>query len=111
MQVVDRRAEIVRCLVANVDRSGHDRFQLVKRRWVVERTFGWLMRYRRLARDYERTIAHHEAMLYWATVMIMTRRLACYETGEPAPPRWGGDRKPSPPAIEPAAITPLSTGS
>src|SRR5258707_1054604 len=51
-------------------------FQVVRRRWVVERTFGWLMRYRRLARDYERLTAHHEAMVYWATIMIMTRRLA-----------------------------------
>jgi transposase len=90
-----------------VKRSDPHRFQLVKRRWVVERTFGWLMRYRRLARDYERTIAHHEAMVYWATVMIMTRRLARYETGEPPPGRWGGDRKPS----LPAPVTPLSTGS
>jgi transposase len=37
-----------------------------------ERTFGWLMRYRRLVRDYERRTEHHEAMVYWATVMIMT---------------------------------------
>ncbi|MCA1695317.1 MAG: transposase [Actinobacteria bacterium] len=43
------------------------------RRWVVERTFGWLMRYRRLVRDYERRPAHHEAMVLWATVAIMTR--------------------------------------
>jgi transposase len=35
----------------------------------VERTFGWLMRYRRLVRDYERRTEHHEAMVYWATVM------------------------------------------
>jgi transposase len=77
-----------------VKRSDPHRFQLVRRRWVVERTFGWLMRYRRLGRDYERTIAHHEAMVYWATVFIMTRRLARYETGRPPIQRWGGDRKP-----------------
>jgi hypothetical protein len=50
------------------------------------------MRYRRLARDYERTIAHHEAMVYWATVFIMTKRLTRYETGQPQPERWGGQR-------------------
>jgi hypothetical protein len=50
------------------------------------------MRYRRLARDYERTTANSEAMIYWATVIIMTRRLARYETGTPAEPRWGGER-------------------
>jgi transposase len=69
-------------------------FQVVRRRWVFERTFGWLMRYRRLARDYERSTGHHEAMVYWATVMIMTRRLARYETGQPPIRRWGGDREP-----------------
>jgi transposase len=75
-----------------VARTSPHTFQVVKRRWVVERTFGWLMRYRRLARDYERTIAHHEAMIWWATVFIMTKRLTRYETGQPQPPRWGGER-------------------
>ncbi len=67
-------------------------FQVVRRRWVVERTFGWLMRYRRLARDYERLTAHHEAMVYWATILIMTRRLARYQANQPPQQRWGGDR-------------------
>ncbi|HZD74702.1 MAG TPA: transposase, partial [Actinomycetota bacterium] len=61
-------------------------------RWVIERTFGWLMRYRRLARDYERRPANSEAMIYWATILIMTRRLARYETRQPPQPRWGGPR-------------------
>ncbi len=59
----------------------------------AERTFGWLMRYHRLVRDYERRTDHHEAMVCWA-VLIMTKRLARYETGQPPPRRWGGDRKP-----------------
>ena len=75
-----------------IKRSDLPGFQVVSRRWVVERTFGWLLRYRRLARDYERRIEHHEAMVYWATVMIMTRRLARYETGAPPIRRWGGER-------------------
>jgi transposase len=77
-----------------VKRTDAHSFQVVRRRWVVERTFGWLMRYRRLARDYERRTEHHEAMIYWATVLIMTKRLARYETGQPPAKRWGGDRKP-----------------
>lgn len=77
-----------------VQRTSAHSFQVVRRRWVVERTFGWLMRYRRLARDYERRTEHHEAMVYWATVFIMTRRLARYEAGLPPVKRWGGDRKP-----------------
>jgi transposase len=88
-----------------VKRTSPHAFQVVKRRWVVERTFGWLMRYRRLARDYERTVEHHEAMVYWAAVFIMTRRLARYETGQPQPTRWGGQRP------RPAQQAALSTGS
>ncbi len=86
-----------------VKRSDLPGFQVVRRRWVVERTFGWLMRYRRLARDYERRTAHHEAMVYWATLMIMTRRLARYETGAPPIPRWGADRRPPPEPVPLAA--------
>jgi transposase len=77
-------------------------FKVVPRRWVVERTFGWLMRYRRLVRDYERRPEHHEAMVYWATVMIMTRRLArMTNPDQPQPkPRWGKPR-PAPPSPAP----------
>jgi transposase len=79
-----------------VKRTDAHSFQVARRRWVVERTFGWLMRYRRLARDYERRTDHHEAMIYWATVLIMTKRLTRYETGQPPAQRWGKDRKPPP---------------
>jgi transposase len=51
-----------------VKRTSPHSFQVVRRRWVIERTFGWLMRYRRLARDYERRTGNHEAMVYRATV-------------------------------------------
>ena len=67
-------------------------FVVLPRRWVVERTFGWLNRHRRLVRDYERRPEHHEAMIWWATVMIMTRQLTRQAAGEPAAPRWGGER-------------------
>ena len=86
---IQRFAAITLQIIKRSDLPG---FQVVSRRWVVERTFGWLLRYRRLARDYERRIEHHEAMVYWATVMIMTRRLARYETGVPQIRRWGGER-------------------
>lgn len=43
-------------------------FQVLPHRWVVERTFGWFGRYRRLARDYEHTIAASEAMAYLASI-------------------------------------------
>lgn len=88
-----------------VKRTSPHTFQVIRRRWVVERTFGWLMRYRRLCRDYERRTDHHEAMVYWATVFIMAKRLARYENGHPDPPRWGGER------TRPAQQAALSTGS
>ena len=53
--------------------------------------------HRRLVRDYERLPEHHEAMVLWATVMIMTRQLARHTTGTPPQPRWGGDRPAPPP--------------
>jgi len=75
-----------------VKRTSPHSFQVVRRRRVVERTFGWLMRWRRLVRDYERRTENHEAMVYWATVFIMTRGLARYGTDQPPFQRWGGGR-------------------
>jgi transposase len=51
-------------------------FQVLPRRWVVERTFAWFGRNRRLARDFERTITSSEAWLYLASVQLLARRLA-----------------------------------
>ena len=46
-------------------------FVLLPRRWVVERTFGWLGRYRRLSRDFEHTVGSSEAMVYVASIRRM----------------------------------------
>ena len=51
-------------------------FELLPRRWVVERTFAWLGRNRRLAKDFERTIQSATAWLYMASVQLLTRRIA-----------------------------------
>ncbi len=51
-------------------------FKVLPRRWVVERTFGWLMRQRRLVRDYETTETSAEAWIYIAMIRIQLRRLA-----------------------------------
>jgi transposase len=51
-------------------------FEVLPRRWVVERTFAWLSKHRRTVRDYERLPASHEAMILWAMIALMTRRLA-----------------------------------
>src|SRR3954451_18280438 len=50
-------------------------FKVVPKRWVVERTFGWLGRYRRLSKDYERFPETSEAMIQMAMIHIMVRRL------------------------------------
>jgi putative transposase len=52
------------------------RFVLLKKRWVVERTFGWLMESRRLVRDYELLPETSETWIYLAMIRIMLRRLA-----------------------------------
>jgi len=51
-------------------------FVILPRRWVVERTFGWITKHRRCVRDYETLPEHHEAMVYIAMIRTMTRRLA-----------------------------------
>ena len=60
-----------------VKRSDHRKgFVVLPKRWIVERTNAWLMRTRRLARDYERRTTSAEAMVHWSMILLMTRRLA-----------------------------------
>ena len=53
-------------------------FEVLPRRWVVERTFAWLGRCRRMAKDWEKSIASAEAWMLIAHIRILTRRLARY---------------------------------
>lgn len=62
-------------------KEGQRSFEVLPRRWVVERTLSWISRCRRLAHDYERLPESSEAMVKWAMIGLMTRRLA------PAPGR------------------------
>ncbi|WP_374205406.1 transposase [Streptomyces sp. SP2-10] len=57
------------------------------RRWVVERSFAWLLRSRRLVRDYERRTDTSEAVILWSMTMLMSRRLAAQRQQRPAPAR------------------------
>ena len=56
--------------------KGHREFTVVPRRWVVERTFAWLGRHRRLAKDYERLPETTEALVYAAMTRLLLHRLA-----------------------------------
>ena len=56
--------------------TGQRGFVVIPRRWAVERSLAWLTAHRRLARDYERHRATSEAMIRWAAINTMTRRLA-----------------------------------
>ena len=64
-----------------------------RKRWAVERTYGWLMLHRRLARDYETNPHRSRAMIHWAMIDNMSRRL----TGE-STPSWR-DNHPTDPDI------------
>jgi len=51
-------------------------FVVLPKRWIVERTFAWLARYRRHSKDYEKTEASSEAITYIAMISLMSKRLA-----------------------------------
>ncbi|MFF3876627.1 transposase, partial [Streptomyces sp. NPDC001978] len=70
--------------------------KVLPRRWVVERTFGRLVRNRRLARDYERLTATSEAMIKAAMIRLMLVRLAGQS------PRWSHE-----PHRKAARVTPV----
>lgn len=55
--------------------TGQTGFTVLPRRWVVERTLSWITQARRTTRDYERLPAHHETIVNWAMITLMTRRL------------------------------------
>src|SRR5260370_8449077 len=61
-------------------------FKVLPRRWVVERTFGWIMKHRRCVRDYERLPAHHETYLYWSMIHVMAAPAAPGRPPTPSPP-------------------------
>lgn len=66
--------------------EGQTGFTVLPRRWVVERTFGWLTRCRRLQVDYERRPDQAEAMIQLAMIGLMTRRLARNTPGHTVTP-------------------------
>ncbi len=55
--------------------AGQVGFVVLHRRWVVERSLAWINQHRRCVRDYERLPEHHEAMVRWAAIHTISRRL------------------------------------
>jgi transposase len=78
-QLLDWANRILRVTVRKP--KGQRGFAVIPRRWAVERTFAWLTAHRRLAHDYERYPAYSEAMIRWAAINGMLRRLS---RGQPA---------------------------
>ena len=64
---------VVAIVKRSADQSG---FVVLPKRWIVERTFAWLGRYRRLSKDYEHCPKSSEGMVYLASIHIMLKRLA-----------------------------------
>lgn len=62
-------------LIEIVKRSDMHRFVILPKRWIVERTFAWLGKYRRLSKDYETLPGSSEMMVYLAMINLMIRRL------------------------------------
>lgn len=68
------------CIVGQLPKAPHrdlrhPRFHPLPKRWVIERTFGWLTHYRRLNRDYEKRADCSKAMIQLALINILTRKL------------------------------------
>lgn len=81
--VVDRGAQYnisIQVVTKDPQQRG---FKPQRKRWAVERTFGWLVLHRRLARDYETLPARSRTMIYWAMIDNMSRRLTDEST-----PSW-----------------------
>src|SRR5690349_8263830 len=69
-------AAALKMTVEVVTRRSPHTFEVLPRRWVVERTFAWISKHRRTVRDYETLPASHEAMILWAMTALIARRLA-----------------------------------
>lgn len=65
-----------RCPVEVVKRSDSKTFKILPKRWIVERTFGWLNWQRRLSKDYEHSVPSSEACIKISMIHMMLKRLA-----------------------------------
>jgi len=61
-------------------KKGQQGFHILPRRWVVERTFAWLSRWRRLSNDYERKPTSSETQVYFASSRLLRRQICNHQT-------------------------------
>jgi putative transposase len=77
VRFLDRRRRSLGWVLQIVKRTDDLKgFVVLPKRWIVERTFGWFGRYRRLAKDYEEQARNSEAMIRLAMINLMVHRLA-----------------------------------
>jgi putative transposase len=76
-QLIDWVKQNITCVLEIVKRNDNPHeFKVLPRRWVVERTFAWLGRYRRLSKDYEQLTESSEAMIIIASISLLLHRLS-----------------------------------
>lgn len=81
-QLVDWAKKYLRLTVKTVSRpKDATGFVVLPRRWVVVRSLSWITQARRHARDYERLVQHSEALITWAAITLMTRRITRRTSG------------------------------
>jgi putative transposase len=75
-QLIEWTRALARWVLEIVKRSDDVKgFAVLPKRWIVERTFGWFGRYRRLSKDYEMLTESSEAVIYLSMTHLMVRRL------------------------------------
>jgi len=62
-----------------ITKRSEQKFKVIPRRWVVERSIAWINRYRRLSKDYEYRTTTSESMVYMTGIRLMLRRMSAYE--------------------------------
>jgi putative transposase len=65
----------LKAFVLNIIKRTDKGFKILPKRWIVERTFGWFGKYRRLSKDYERLTENSETFIKLAMIILMLRRL------------------------------------
>lgn len=73
---VNSTPECIHRVIEIVKRSDSHKFVVLPKRWIVERTFAWLAKYRRLSKDYETLLGSSESMIRIAMINVMIHKLS-----------------------------------